>query len=273
MSDWTDEERDKLRSKIINEPINNDQPIQSRQQKIIPSQYDWTNQTRIPNAVTPVKNQGSCGSCYAFAMVGVLEKTYAQIYNRSGSLSAQQLIDCIDEHGCEGRSFYNTFDYITSNGDRLNLEKDYPSTSDGKQQNKCQNSNGILLSNNKIGTLRYQLLPTGNEEYMKQFLYEQGPLFIHLNVGLRQGNDTILREVSNQFDHYGSGIFNVIGCPSQSNLNHALVVVGYGTENGIDYWRVKNSWGTKWGDSGYIKIKRNNNMCGIATYPYYAGIF
>jgi C1A family cysteine protease len=56
-------------------------------------------------------------------------------------------------------------------------------------------------------------------------------------------------------------------------MNHALVIVGYGTENGIDYWKVKNSWGESWGDNGYLKIKRNDNMCGIATWPYYVGLF
>jgi len=108
---------------------------------------------------------------------------------------------------------------------------------------------------------------------MKQFVYEQGPLFVYYNVGDRDGTNPILKNVSNEFDQYESGIFDVPGCPSRSNLNHALVVVGYGTENGIDYWRAKNSWGKSWGDNGYIKIKRNSNMCGIATRPYYAGIF
>ena len=74
MSDWTDEERDKLRSKISNAPVNNQQPFESRDLVIIPDQYDWTNQSQISNAVTPVKNQHHCGSCYAFAMVGALEK-------------------------------------------------------------------------------------------------------------------------------------------------------------------------------------------------------
>lgn len=274
MSDWTDEERDKLRTNIINPPVNNEQPIESRDFQIIPDQYDWTNQTRVPFAVTPVKDQRHCGSCYAFAMVGALEKTYAQIYNQSGPLSPQQIVDCSPEtSGCDGGSFVGSFNYIKSLGYRLNLEKDYPSTSDGKQQNTCLKPNGTLLSYNSTFNLKYQQLPTENEQYMKQILYQQGPLYFSFNCGKREGNDTILRQVSNEFDHYSSGVFNVPGCPTHRNMNHALVIVGYGTENGTDYWKVKNSWGQSWGDHGYLKIKRGDNMCGIATWPYYVGLF
>jgi len=227
MSDWTDEERDKLRSNIINEPINNEKPIESRDEIILPQEFDWTNQTRIPYAVTPVKDQRHCGSCYAFAMVGALEKTYAQIYNQSGPLSPQQIVDCsTSTSGCEGGSFIGTFNYIQRNGFRLNLEKDYPSTFDGKQQEKCLKSNGELLSFNSTFTLQYQQLPTENEEYMKQILYQKGPIYFSFNCGLRQGNDTILRQVSDQFDHYSTGVFDVPGCPTHRNMNHAFFIVG-----------------------------------------------
>jgi len=115
----------------------------------------------------------------------------------------------------------------------------------------------------------------GNEEYMKQFLYDNGPLYVYYNAGKRDGNDTILLNASRNFDHYASGVYDVPGCPTTRNLNHAPVVVGYGTDetSGLDYWLVKNSWGTHWGLEGYIKIRRGANMCGIATYPYYVGLF
>ena len=275
MSDWTDEEANGLRAHIAVEPVNTDQRIESRQVRAVtvPDQFDWTNQTRIPNAVTPVKDQRRCGSCYAFAMVGALEKTYAQIYGTSGPLSPQQLIDCSSENGCEGGSFVGTFNYIKQNGNRLNLEKDYPSTSDGKKQEKCQNTSGQLLSFNSTLTLQYRQLPTENEQYMKEILYGQGPIYVYYNAGKREGNDSIFHQASIKFDHYASGVYDVPGCPTNENLNHALVVVGYGTENGVDFWKVKNSWGAAWGDAGYIKIKRNANMCGIATHPYYTGLF
>lgn len=204
-------------------------------------------------------------------MVGALEKTYAQIYNRSGPLSSQQLIDCSDENGCEGGSFVGTFNYIKTNGDRLNLEKDYPSTADGKKQEKCQNPNGTLLSFDASTNLEYQQLPTENEDFMKKVRYQKGPIYVYFNCGKRDGNYTVLRETANKFDHYASGILDVPGCPTHQNMNHALVVVGYGTGNGTDYWKVKKSWGETWGDHGYIKIRRHDNMCGIATWPFHAG--
>lgn len=275
MSDWTDEESAAIRAKIPVEPVNNALPVDLGQQRrsTIPDTYDWRNQTRVPNAVTPIKNQHHCGSCYAFAMVGALEKTYAQIYNQSGPLSPQQLIDCSHESGCEGGSFVGTFNYIKEIGDRLNLEKDYPSTPNGAKNDKCQNSSGQLLSYNQTYNLEYRQLPTENEEYMRKIVYEQGPIYVYYNAGKREGNDTIFREASAKFDQYASGIYDVPGCPTHENMNHALVIIGYGAENGTDYWLVKNSWGPTWGDNGYIKIKRNANMCGIATWPYYAGLF
>ncbi|CAF3725021.1 unnamed protein product [Rotaria sp. Silwood1] len=105
---------------------------------------------------------------------------------------------------------------------------------------------------------------------MPKFL---SPVVVSFDCGERTGNDTILREVSQKFDHYASGIFDVPGCPANRNLNHNPVVVGYGTENGVDYWKIKNSWGADWGEDGYIKVKRNDNMCGIATSSFYAGLF
>ncbi|CAF1101691.1 unnamed protein product [Rotaria sordida] len=244
---------------------------QSRDDTVVPSEYDWTNQTHVPGAVTPVKDQRHCGSCYAFGVVGALEKTYAEIYKESGPLSPQELIDCSGQGGCDGGDFVPSFHYIKKNHYRLNLEKDYPSTPDATQQ-KCQKRDGVRLSSNSSRTLKYEQIPDGDEEYMKKIVYERGPVYISFNCGERKGNDTILREVSNKFDHYASGIFDVPGCPAYRNLNHAPVVVGYGTENGIDYWKVKNSWGADWGDHGYLKVKRNENMCEIATSTYSAGL-
>ncbi|CAF0983764.1 unnamed protein product [Rotaria sordida] len=212
-----------------------------------------------------IKNQRYCGSCYAFALVGALKKTYAQIYNTSGPLSPQQLIDCSYENGCEGGSFVGVLNYIHDNGDRLNLEKDYPSTPTGAKQDKCQNFTGQVLSYNATHRLQYRQLSTGNENYMKQIVYEQGPIYIYYNAGKREGNDTALHQTSAKFDHYGYGIYDVPGCPTHENMNHAMVIIGYGTQNGTDYWLMENSWGITWGDEGFIKIKRGANMCGLAT--------
>ncbi|CAF4385500.1 unnamed protein product, partial [Rotaria sordida] len=85
---------------------------QSRDDTVVPSEYDWTNQTHVPGAVTPVKDQRHCGSCYAFGVVGALEKTYAEIYKESSPLSPQELIDCSGQGGCDGGDFVPSFHYI-----------------------------------------------------------------------------------------------------------------------------------------------------------------
>ncbi|CAF1454797.1 unnamed protein product [Rotaria sp. Silwood1] len=272
-SDWTDEERDRLRSKIHAQPNSKKQSTELRSRAVIPPEYDWTNQTRVPGAVTPVKNQHHCGSCYAFGFVGGLEKTYAEIYKESGPLSPQQIIDCSGQGGCDGGSFVGSFYYLQRNHYKLNLEKDYPQPANAAEKQKCQHSDGVLLTYNSTYKLQYHEIPAEDEEFMKKIVYEQGPVVVSFDCGERTGNDTILREVSQKFDHYASGIFDVPGCPANRNLNHNPVVVGYGTENGVDYWKIKNSWGADWGEDGYIKVKRNDNMCGIATSSFYAGLF
>ncbi|CAF1101755.1 unnamed protein product [Rotaria sp. Silwood1] len=272
-SDWTDEERDRLRSKMHAQPNSKKQSTELRSRAVIPPEYDWTNQTRVPGAVTPVKNQHHCGSCYAFGFVGGLEKTYAEIYKESGPLSPQQIIDCSGQGGCDGGSFVGSFYYLQRNHYKLNLEKDYPQPANAAEKQKCQHSDGVLLTYNSTYKLQYHEIPAEDEEFMKKIVYEQGPVVVSFDCGERTGNDTILREVSQKFDHYASGIFDVPGCPANRNLNHNPVVVGYGTENGVDYWKIKNSWGADWGEDGYIKVKRNDNMCGIATSSFYAGLF
>lgn len=125
-------------------------------------------------------------------MIGALEKTYAQ-NNQSGLLSPQQLIDCSDENGCERGSFVGTFNYIKTNGDRLNLEKDYPSTADGKKTGQMSKSKRYASFFQCLHYLEYQQLPTENEDYMKKVLYQKGPIYVHFNCGKRDGNDTVLR--------------------------------------------------------------------------------
>jgi len=168
-SDWTDEERDRLRTNLIIEQLNDARPPESRDDTTVPPEYDWTNQTRVPFAVTPVKNQHHCGSCYAFGFVGSLEKTYAEIYNQSGPLSPQQIIDCSGQGGCDGGSFISSYFYLQRKHFQLVLEKDYPSTPDGKKKNdKCQNESGVSLLSGNAKKLNYEQIPTGDEEYMKK---------------------------------------------------------------------------------------------------------
>ncbi|CAF3643564.1 unnamed protein product [Didymodactylos carnosus] len=256
LTDWTDDELSKLRSKIQTEAPRIAVPpmMMSKQKKTYPSEYDWTNQTRVPGAVR--------------------EKTYAELYpNTTDSLSPQQIIDCsTTTNGCEGGSYVGTFSYIRENGYRLNSETDYPYGANGANQT-CQKQGGVLLTYNSTYKLNYKQLPTENEETLKQVIYDLGPVYVYYNAGDRKSNDTQILEVSRKFDHYASGVYEAPGCCTSCHMNHAMVIVGYGTENGTDYWKLRNSWGPTWGDNGFIKIKRGVNMCGVATWPYYTGLF
>ena len=216
-----------------------------------PSSYDW----RTRNIVTPVEDQGSCGSCWAFATLGNLESIYA---SRKGVLkvfSKQMLIDCdTSDSGCNGGLMEYTYTWIKKNG--IMLDEDYPYT--GKKST-CKSDKSkfvdiVITGYFKLGksSSTYSCV---DEDEIKEFLYEMGPLAAALNA--------------NPLQTYTSGVLDVnsTNCPS-SGINHAVLIVGYGTDPtvGLDYWIVKNSWGESWGESGYFRIKRGSGTCGINCY-------
>ncbi|KAK1127718.1 hypothetical protein K0M31_003211 [Melipona bicolor] len=221
--------------------------------------FDLTN-VSVPNidwrrygAVTPVKDQLYCGSCWAFSATGALE---AQHFRQTGvlvSLSEQNLIDCTGEYGnygCHGGWMNGAFQYIRDNKG-LDTEVSYPyeARNDECRYNPAYNGasdNGFIC------------IPEGDEQKLKAAVAVVGPVSIAVDAFHRS------------FFFYSKGIYYEPKCSSQY-LNHAALVVGYGTdENGQDYWLVKNSWGVSWGMSGYIKMARNKqNNCGIATVASY----
>ncbi|CAF3466389.1 unnamed protein product [Rotaria socialis] len=171
-------------------------------------------------------------------------------------LSQQQIVDCSPNNGCSGGFFGATFRYIKQSGG-LAYETSYPYV--GTQQS-CS------LESVEIGSIQgYGTTPNGNEEEMKRALSTYGPLAVGVYV-------------TSDFQFYGpsqragtSDIIDIASCPK--TIDHAIAIVGYGTENGQDYWLVRNSWGTDWGLNGYFKIARNkDSMCGIATYGYYTQV-
>ncbi|CAF4844417.1 unnamed protein product [Rotaria socialis] len=171
-------------------------------------------------------------------------------------LSQQQIVDCSPNNGCSGGFFGATFRYIKQSGG-LAYETSYPYV--GTQQS-CS------LESVEIGSIQgYGTTPNGNEEEMKRALSTYGPLAVGVYV-------------TSDFQFYGpsqragtSDIIDIASCPK--TIDHAIAIVGYGTENGQDYWLVRNSWGADWGLNGYFKIARNkDSMCGIATYGYYTQV-
>ncbi|XP_047041584.1 uncharacterized protein LOC124645753 [Helicoverpa zea] len=204
-----------------------------------PESFDWRDQ----NAVTPVKDQGGCGSCYAFSSIANVESMHAIKRKELIDLSVQQVVDCSKEnHGCLGGKMSKVFGYLMDVGGSEPFE-DYPYIG---QQGDCQFEQEkvkIKLSNCHVYNL-------SSQEKVKQLLYHNGPIVIGIN--------------GEGVQHYHGGIISDEHC-NVGQLSHGVLLVGYGSENGSDYWIVKNSWGDGYGEKGYFRMERREGgfACGM----------
>ncbi|XP_056618290.1 cathepsin S-like [Triplophysa dalaica] len=213
----------------------------------VPDNVDW----REKGYVSSVKMQGACGSCWAFSSVGALEGQLKKTTGKLMDLSPQNLVDCSTKYGnkgCNGGFMSAAFQYVIDNGG-IDPETSYPYEGVEKQ---CRYNPSQHVAN----CTRYNFVRQGDEDALKQTVAQVGPISVAIDA------------TRPQFIMYRSGVYNDATCTKK--VNHAVLVVGYGTLDGKDYWLVKNSWGTQFGDGGYIRIARNqNNMCGIASYACY----
>ncbi|XP_001363345.2 dipeptidyl peptidase 1 [Monodelphis domestica] len=221
----------------------------------LPSSWDWRNVNGV-NYVSPVRNQASCGSCYAFASMAMLEARIRILTNNSKTpvLSTQQIVSCSEySQGCDGG-----FPYLIAG----KYVQDF-----GVVEENCFPYLGHDSPCSPKNCTRYYVSDyhyvggfygACNEALMKLELVENGPMAVAF-------------EVYNDFIHYQKGVYHHTGLRDSFNpfeiTNHAVLLVGYGTDEktGEHYWIVKNSWGSYWGEDGYFRILRGTDECGIES--------
>jgi hypothetical protein len=221
-----------IRSQNLHKPSN----------KAPAADIDWVSK----GAVTPIKDQGQCGSCWSFSTTGGVEGANYVSKNKLTSLSEQQLVDCAGSsgnQGCNGGLMDDAFQWIISNGG-LASEDSYPyHAKDGT----CKKESSV------VSISSFKDVKKGSEDDLLDALQQQP---ISIAVDAQSGWQT-----------YSSGVMKF--CFGKQ-LDHGVLLVGAGTDGSTDYWKVKNSWGKSWGEEGYIRLKRGMNACGLAeaaSYP------
>merc|ERR1711936_676413 len=209
----------------------------------VPASY---NSVTLGN-VSPVKSQGSCGSCVAFATMALVETCFKKAVGTFGDYSEQHFVDCAFDgdlvNGCNGAAPHGYAKWLKEKKPKLAHETTYPYKA---TKQTCSTSYKQFYQGVDISGAYWT--ESGDEETLKKLVATHGAVVTGVAA-------------AGPFSQYKGGIF--AGCSSNAQQDHAVAVVGYGTEGGVDYWLVKNSWGTSWGEKGYIRVKRGVKMCGI----------
>jgi len=213
-------------------------------QESLPTSLDW----RSKGAVTPVKNQGQCGSCWAFSVTENIESMWilgGHAKNTTLKLSPQQIVDCDNsDGGCNGGNPPTAYDYVIGAGG-LESESAYPYTA---QDGNCNFNNKDVQA--KISSWKYAS-SWHSESELQNNLVGWGPLSICVDAA--------------NWQNYQSGVMTWEECAWINILDHCVELVGYNQDASVPYWIVRNSWGTSWGENGYILLSMGSNTCGLAN--------
>jgi len=229
-------------------------PVASRTDKVwkaprravsLPTSYDW----RTKDAVTPVYNQGDCGSCWAFSATEAIESQWF-LAGKAGSaiesLSMEQIVQCdTGDYGCNGGWPYNAYKYVISAGG-IDSYSSYPYTSGDGVTGSCH----FVASDIEATITSWQYVTQSqNEQQMQQFTYTTGPPSVCVDAST--------------WSYYNGGVISAASCGT--SIDHCVQIVGWDVVNGQNAWLVRNSWGTTWGPyGGYLYVAMGDDACGIA---------
>lgn len=230
--------------------------LNSSKKNSLPASVDWR---ETPNVISPVKDQGHCGSCWAFAATATIEAYVGLNTGVMSEVSMQELVSCManddscgGDGGCQGATAELAFDYLTTNGLAELWSYGYlPNTYQSGINNQC------LKSTPSVTATGYTLLPRNDYDEVMHVVANVGPVAVNVDAS--------------RWSYYESGVFS--GCAQEDvNINHVVQTVGYGTDaDHGDYWLVRNSWSAEYGEMGYIRVARSSGYCGM-DYHNGAGV-
>lgn len=248
LADRHKDELGMIRGRLTSQGPNNGKPFDLSEinLKDIPDTVDW----RISGAVTQVKDQAVCGSCWSFGTTGTIEGAYFLKYGTRVRLSQQNLIDCswgFGNNGCDGGEEWRAYEWMMKYGG-LESEEEYGAYIG--QNGKCHFNKTQAVAKIK----QYTNVTSGNQTELKIAIAKKGPVAVGIDASHLS------------FSFYSEGVYFEKDCGNTpDDLDHAVLAVGYGNFEGQDYWLVKNSWSTYWGNNGYVLMSLKDNNCGVAT--------